>query len=46
MNIALSNEIWDMVKYCEPVDLEFKDSRYKWLNKLYKKKKRNALIYE
>lgn len=44
INSNSSRDTWDMVDYCELMDLGFEGSKYTWLNKRFKKK--NTLIYE
>lgn len=44
INSNSSRDTWDMVDYCELMDLGFERSKYTWLNKCFKKK--NTLIYE
>lgn len=44
INTARSGDMWDMVHYCELIDLGFNGNRFTWLNKRYKNK--YSLIYE
>ncbi|KAK4716458.1 hypothetical protein R3W88_014796 [Solanum pinnatisectum] len=38
------NDLWDVVNYCELIDMGFKGNRYTWLNKHFKN--RSKLIFE
>ncbi|KAK4727358.1 hypothetical protein R3W88_032275 [Solanum pinnatisectum] len=44
LNQSRTRDFWDIVNYCEFIDLGFKGSKYTWANKRYSN--RDSLIFE